>query len=59
MNSRRSFLRKAAIGSAAVAAAPAIISAQAPIKRRFQTYVGAALGEHVTKPIVDYINTAA
>ena len=59
MNSRRSFLRKAALGGAAVAAAPAVITAQAPIKWRFQTYAGAALGEHVTKPIVDYINTAA
>ena len=59
MNSRRSFLRKAALSGAAVAAAPAVITAQAPIKWRFQTYAGAALGEHVTKPIVDYINTAA
>jgi TRAP-type mannitol/chloroaromatic compound transport system substrate-binding protein len=30
-----------------------------PIKWRFQTYAGAALGEHVTKPMVDFVNNAA
>ena len=35
------------------------MQAQDAIKWRFQTYAGAALGEHVTKPVIDYINTAA
>ncbi|MGI9487219.1 MAG: TRAP transporter substrate-binding protein [Geminicoccaceae bacterium] len=61
---RRQFLDKAKAGGVAAAAAatglaaPAVI-AQEPIKWRFQTYAGAALGEHVTKPIVDAINAAA
>jgi len=59
MTSRRSFLSVAALGGAATLASPAIVKAQAPIKWRFQTYAGAALGEHVTKPVIDYINTAA
>ena len=59
MTSRRSFLSVAALGGAATLASPAIVKAQAPIKWRFQTYAGAALGEFVTKPVVDYINTAA
>ena len=57
--SRRSFLRAATLGGAATLASPAIVHAQAPIKWRFQTYAGAALGEFVTKPVVDYINKAA
>ena len=60
--SRRTFLRNAGVAGAAAGAstlaAPAAI-AQEPIRWRFQTYAGAALGEHVTKPIVDAINTAA
>ncbi|MEM7653524.1 MAG: twin-arginine translocation signal domain-containing protein, partial [Pseudomonadota bacterium] len=59
MTSRRNFLKSAGIGGAAVLAAPAIVKAQAPIKWRFQTYAGAALGEHVTKPMVDFVNNAA
>jgi TRAP-type mannitol/chloroaromatic compound transport system substrate-binding protein len=59
MTSRRSFLRTATLGSAAALAAPASVHAQAPIRWRFQTYAGAALGEHVTKPVIDYINKAA
>jgi len=59
MTSRRNFLKSAGIGGAAVLAAPAIVKAQAPIKWRFQTYAGAALGEHVTKPMVDFVNSAA
>ncbi|MFW2543104.1 TRAP transporter substrate-binding protein [Primorskyibacter sp. 2E107] len=53
--------RKILAGAAAAPAlaAPTLVKAQAPIKWRFQTYAGAALGEHVTKPIIDYINTAA
>lgn len=59
MTTRRSFLRGAATAVPATLAAPAIVKAQSAIKWRWQTYAGAALGEHVTKPIVDYINTAA
>ena len=62
-STRRGFLGKAGIGGAAAAAAtafpaPAVI-AQEPIRWRFQTYAGAALGEHVTQPVVDAINAAA
>ncbi len=39
-------------------AAPAIIAAE-PIKWRFQTYAGSALGQHVTKPAIDAINNAS
>ena len=63
MTNRRQFLTRAGavtIGAgAATLAAPAIVKAQTAIKWRFQTYAGAALGEHVTKPIVDAINAAA
>ena len=59
MTTRRSFLRGAATAVPATLAAPAIVKAQDTIKWRFQTYAGAALGEHVTKPIIDYINNAA
>jgi len=60
MTTRRKFLASAGIGTAATAlGAPSIVRAQAPIKWRFQTYAGAALGEHVTKPAIDYINSAS
>ena len=59
MTTRRKFLTTAGVGAAATLASPAIVKAQAPIKWRFQTYAGAALGEHVTKPMVDYVNNAA
>ncbi|WP_299845649.1 TRAP transporter substrate-binding protein [uncultured Roseovarius sp.] len=59
MTTRRKFLTTAGVGAAATLASPAIVKAQAPIKWRFQTYAGAALGEHVTKPMVDYVNDAA
>ena len=63
MTNRRQFLTRAGavtIGAgAATLSAPAIVRAQEPIKWRFQTYAGAALGEHVTKPIVDAINASA
>lgn len=59
MTTRRTFLTTAGIGAAATLASPSIVKAQAPIKWRFQTYAGAALGEHVTKPMIDYVNNAA
>ncbi|MFV0358708.1 TRAP transporter substrate-binding protein [Tropicimonas sp.] len=58
-NTRRRFLRGAALAPAAVLAAPAIVKAQSPIRWRMQTYAGSALGQEVTKPAVDYINAAA
>ena len=59
MTTRRKFLKGAAVAAPAALAAPSIVHAQAPIKWRLQTYAGAALGEQVTKPAVDYINAAA
>jgi TRAP-type mannitol/chloroaromatic compound transport system substrate-binding protein len=56
---RRTFLKRAAIAGPATLAAPAIVHAQDKITWRFQTYAGAALGEHVTKPVIDYINANA
>jgi hypothetical protein len=55
---KRDFLKTSALAAGGVLAAPAI-HAQQTIKWRFQTYAGAALGEHVTKPIIDSINRAA
>lgn len=56
---KRQFLGgSAVVGAAATLGAPAIHAQQA-IKWRFQTYAGAALGEHVTKPVIDKINEAA
>ncbi len=61
--SRRTFLRNAGLGGAAIAgstlAAPAIVRAQAPIKWRLQSYSGAPLGAHVIKPQIDAFNAAA
>ena len=57
--SRRRFLKGAALAAPATLAAPAIVHAQQPIRWRFQTYAGGALGEHVTKPAIDYINANA
>ena len=61
--SRRDFMRRTALGGAAVAggtlAAPAIVKAQAPIRWRLQTYSGAPLGAHVIKPQIDAFNEAA
>jgi TRAP-type mannitol/chloroaromatic compound transport system substrate-binding protein len=59
MTTRRKFLTTAGVGAAATLASPAIVKAQAPIKWRMQTYAGGALGEQVTKPMVDYVNSAA
>ncbi len=60
---RRNFLKKAGVAAAATAGAATLgapaIHAQAPIKWRFQTYAGSALGEFVTKPIIDMFNIAA
>ncbi|SFD70880.1 Tat (twin-arginine translocation) pathway signal sequence [Sulfitobacter brevis] len=58
MTTRRKFLQGAAVAAPAALAAPSIVHAQSAIKWRMQTYAGAALGEHVTKPCVDYINAA-
>lgn len=60
--SRRSFLRNAGIGGAAVAAsslAAPYVKAQSPIRWRLQTYSGAPLGAHVIKPQIDAFNAAA
>ncbi|MFT7027865.1 MAG: TRAP-type mannitol/chloroaromatic compound transport system substrate-binding protein [Paracoccaceae bacterium] len=59
MTNRRSFIKGAGLAGAGVLAAPAAVKAQSPIKWRFQTYAGPALGQHVTKPIIDAINKAA
>ncbi|GIX13291.1 MAG: C4-dicarboxylate ABC transporter [Paracoccaceae bacterium] len=60
---RRAFLQRAGLGTAAAAgatlAAPAIVRAQAPIRWRLQTYSGAPLGAHVIKPQIDAFNAAA
>lgn len=58
MTTRRKFITAAAVAVPATLAAPAI-HAQSKIRWRLQTYAGSALGEHVTKPAVDYINGAA
>ncbi|MGA1599672.1 MAG: TRAP transporter substrate-binding protein [bacterium] len=63
VTNRRGFLKKAgttavAAGAASTIGAPAIIG-QEPIRWRFQTYAGTALGQHVTKPVIDRINAAA
>ena len=58
LTNRRRFIAGAGLGAAGLAA-PATVRAQKPIRWRFQTYAGAALGEHVTKPVIDYINANA
>lgn len=58
MTTRRKFITAAAAVVPATLAAPAV-HAQSKIRWRLQTYAGSALGEHVTKPAVDYINGAA
>lgn len=64
VNERREFLKKAGamtVGAAAATtvAAPYVHAKPAPIKWRFQTYAGSALGQFVTKPAVDAFNAAA
>ena len=61
---RRDFLKKASVGTAAVAtsavAAPHVIAqSKTPIKWRVQTYAGPALAEHVIKPSIDSFNKIA
>ena len=61
---RRDFLKKAGVGTAAVAAtavnAPFVHAAKkTTIKWRMQTYAGAALSAHVCKPAIDAFNKAA
>lgn len=59
MTTRRKFITSAGIGGAAALAAPNIVSAQAPIKWRLQSYSGAPLGAHVIKPQIEAFNKAA
>ncbi len=57
---KREFLKKAAVGTAAVAAAPFVMGAKkTPIKWRLQTYAGPALAEHVIKPSIEAFNKVA
>jgi TRAP-type mannitol/chloroaromatic compound transport system substrate-binding protein len=63
-SSRRSFIKQAAVGGAALTAgstlaAPYVQAASAPIKWRLQTYSGAPLGAHVIKPQIEAFNKAA
>ena len=60
MNSRRNFIKGAALATTAAGAAlatPAI--AQSKIRWRMQTYAGAALAAHVVKPAIDKFNQIA
>ena len=60
MNSRRNFIKGAALAVPAAGAAlatPAI--AQSRIRWRMQTYAGAALAAHVVKPAIDKFNQIA
>jgi TRAP-type mannitol/chloroaromatic compound transport system substrate-binding protein len=57
---KREFLRRAALGTAAVTAAPFIATAKrSTIKWRLQTYAGPALAEHVIKPSIEAFNKVA
>lgn len=58
MTTRRKFLTTGAAVGAATLAAPAV-HAQSGITWRMQTYAGAALGEHVTKPAIESFNKIA
>ena len=62
-SNRREFIKKAgltavAAGAVSTLAAPPVLS-QEPIRWRFQTYAGGALGQFVTKPAIDAINNAS
>ena len=60
MPNRRSFIKSAGLAAAsAPLATPYVMAQAAPIKWRLQTYAGAALGPHVTKPAVDMFNASA
>ena len=60
---RRSFIKKAGVGTAAAAATATLgaphVKAQKAIKWRLQTYAGPALAEHVIKPAIDAFNKVA
>jgi TRAP-type mannitol/chloroaromatic compound transport system substrate-binding protein len=60
---KREFLKKAGVGTAAAVAAVNAPYVQAQkkttIKWRLQTYAGAALAEHVVKPMIDSFNKIA
>lgn len=60
---RRSFIKQAGVGTAAVAATTTLgapyVKAQKQIKWRLQTYAGPALAEHVIKPSIDAFNKVA
>ena len=57
---KREFLKKAAVGAAAVSAAPFIATAKkSTITWRLQTYAGPALAEHVIKPSIEAFNKIA
>lgn len=59
MTTRRKLLTTGLIGAGATLAAPAVVTAQAPIKWRLQTYAGSTLGEFVVKPAIDMFNKIA
>jgi len=60
---RRNFIKKAGVGTAAVAATATLgspyVKSQSPIKWRLQTYAGPALAAHVIKPAIDAFNKIA
>lgn len=61
MNTRRNFLKTAAVGAGAAAVAPmsAPVFADAEIKWRMQTYAGPALAAHVIDPAIQMFNKIA
>ena len=59
MNTRRNFLKTAAVGAAATAPISKPLFADAEIKWRMQTYAGSALAEHVIDPAIQMFNKIA
>ena len=63
MTDRRSFIKKAGVATAGVAAASTFpapyVKGQSTIRWRLQTYAGPALAEHVIKPSIDSFNKVA
>ena len=58
MTTRRKFLKTAGSRRCRLRlAAPAVVKAQSAITWRMQTYAGAALAEHVTKPVIKTTST--
>jgi hypothetical protein len=53
---KRDFLKASALAAGGVLAAPAI-HAQQPVRWRFQTYAGAALGEHLKGVVLSCIES--